>query len=350
MPANLTQTDPADVIRATFPFQVAAPAGKKTPVDRALTACAARADRAPPAADHRKESTALSHTDQSSTTQTRSPMRRAGATAALASVGMATAALSVGLAPLSTSASADATWALPSEASRATLEPVMVTAEDRAALAGRSDRSSRSAEPAVSLAAEEEAEPEVVGTRYTTTALNVRKTPEADAKVVAVLDPGTKVKITDEKDGGYRQIVYKDKTRWVSADYLSKSKPKPKPAGPSSAPCASGSGVEGGLTANAISVHRAVCNAFPSVTTYGGVRGGGGAHGSGRALDIMVTGSTGDQIASYVRANAKQLGVSEVIWAQKIWTVQRSGDGWRWMSDRGSATANHYDHVHVTTY
>ena len=27
-----------------------------------------------------------------------------------------------------------------------------------------------------------------------------------------------------------------------------------------------------------------------------------------------------------------------------------SGEGWRGMSDRGSTTANHYDHVHVTVY
>ena len=65
----------------------------------------------------------------------------------------------------------------------------------------------------------------------------------------------------------------------------------------------------------------------------------------------MVPSSTlGSQIAAYVRANYKALGVSEVIWAQKIWTVQRSSEGWRPMSDRGSPTANHYDHVHVTVY
>ncbi|MFC6148203.1 MULTISPECIES: hypothetical protein [Mumia] len=114
-------------------------------------------------------------------------------------------------------------------------------------------------------------------------------------------------------------------------------------------PCASGSSVESGLTANAISVHRAVCAEFPSVTSYGGVRSGdGGEHGTGHALDIMVSGATGDAIADFVRANASKLGVTEVLWAQKIWTTQRGSEGWRPMSDRGSSTANHYDHVHVT--
>ena len=58
----------------------------------------------------------------------------------------------------------------------------------------------------------------------------------------------------------------------------------------------------------------------------------------------------GWEAARWVRAHAKQLGVSQVIYSQKIWTVQRGSEGWRGMSDRGSATANHYDHVHVTVY
>jgi hypothetical protein len=99
-------------------------------------------------------------------------------------------------------------------------------------------------------------------------------------------------------------------------------------------------------------VHRAVCAEFPGVSSYGGLRGGGGAHGEGRALDIMIgsNSSLGDAIAAFVRSNYKALGVSEVIWQQRIWTVQRSSEGWRPMEDRGSATANHMDHVHVTVY
>ena len=123
------------------------------------------------------------------------------------------------------------------------------------------------------------------------------------------------------------------------------------PTGISMAPCADGSAVESGLTRDAIRVHRAVCALFPSVTGWGGTRGTGDYHGSGQALDIMIPNSSvGQAIANYVRANARALGVSEIIWAQKIWTVQRASEGWRAMSDRGSATANHYDHVHVSVY
>jgi hypothetical protein len=123
------------------------------------------------------------------------------------------------------------------------------------------------------------------------------------------------------------------------------------PSGISQAACASGSAVEAGLTKDAIRVHRAVCALFSSVTGWGGTRGSGDKHGTGQALDIMIPNSpVGQAIANYVRANATALGVSEVIWAQHIWTVQRSGEGWRAMPDRGSTTANHYDHVHVTVY
>jgi hypothetical protein len=71
-------------------------------------------------------------------------------------------------------------------------------------------------------------------------------------------------------------------------------------------------------------------------------------HATGRAVDVMVTGALGDEIAAYVRSNASSLGVHYVIWSQKIWNVQRSSEGWRPMADRGSATANHRDHVHVS--
>lgn len=125
------------------------------------------------------------------------------------------------------------------------------------------------------------------------------------------------------------------------------------PVGISGAPCPSGSGVEAGLTSNAVAVHRAVCAEFPQAGSYLGLRPGDpDEHGQGRALDIMVSfgSSLGDRIAAWVRAHHARLGVSEVLWSQRIWTVQRSSEGWRPMPDMGSATANHENHVHVTVY
>nr|MDQ6896317.1 hypothetical protein [Actinomycetota bacterium] len=126
----------------------------------------------------------------------------------------------------------------------------------------------------------------------------------------------------------------------------------PPAAGVSAAACADGSGVESGLTPDGIRVHRAVCALFPGVSGYGGLRGTGDYHGTGQAVDIMIgaNSSLGAQIAAYVRDHASALGVSEVIYAQRIWTVQRASEGWRAMADRGSPTANHVDHVHVSVY
>lgn len=118
----------------------------------------------------------------------------------------------------------------------------------------------------------------------------------------------------------------------------------PETSGLSSAPCASGSEVESTLTAEAIAVHRAVCAAFPEVDGYAGL---GPGH-SGGGLDIMVTGPAGDEVATWVRTNASELGVSAVAWSEWVWTVERDGEGWRWVEDDTSTTADHYDHVHVT--
>jgi hypothetical protein len=201
--------------------------------------------------------------------------------------------------------------------------------------------------------------------------LNVWSGPGEKYTLLDVLPARSKVPVTgDVVNGQWAEISYERRSRWVNADYLvetlpdppSRSAPKatktrgvqPSAAagfGLSTAPCATGSAVEAGLMANAIAVHRAVCAAFPGVSSYGGLRpGDDGAHGQGLGLDIMVTGSTGDQIAQFVQANSGALGVSEVIWSQRIWTVERSSEGWRWLEDRGSVTANHYDHVHVTVY
>jgi hypothetical protein len=210
--------------------------------------------------------------------------------------------------------------------------------------------------------------PEVVGHKFATTAVNVRLKPSEKSRLVGTLKWAEKVAVSGKTQGEWAEIVVDKQGLWVHRAYLANKKPKPKPepepqeeateeaaaavpTGLSTAPCASGSDVESGLVANAVAVHRAVCGAFPSITSYGGVRSGdSGEHGTGNALDIMISGDPGWEVAEFVRANAGDLGVSEVIYAQKIWTVERGSEGWRYMEDRGSTTANHYDHVHVSVY
>ena len=82
--------------------------------------------------------------------------------------------------------------------------------------------------------------------------------------------------------------------------------------------------------------------------TYGG-QDGHGEHVNGKAIDFMVSDSGTGQRAGGLPATrtAAELDLFDIIWSQHIWTIERSGEGFRSMSDRGSATANHYDHVHI---
>ncbi|MEV0796265.1 SH3 domain-containing protein [Kribbella sp. NPDC050281] len=194
--------------------------------------------------------------------------------------------------------------------------------------------------------------PKVIGSKYTTTDVNLWSLPLTGV-LLDVLPKGTKVSVSGKVDGIWAEVVSDGKSRWVKAQYLSATKPVASTVGAiSQAACKSGSAVEDGLTQDAIRVHRAICAKFPDITSYGGVRSGdsGSEHSSGHALDIMVSGSEGQEVADWLHANYKKLGVSQLIWQQHIWTVQRSSEGWRAMEDRGSTTANHYDHVHVSVY
>lgn len=193
---------------------------------------------------------------------------------------------------------------------------------------------------------------DIVDHQFMTTALNVWSGPGEQYTLLDVLPTGTKIPVTGQVDGLFAEVSYEGASRWVTAAYLVDEKPQPEQeaTGVTDAACSAGSTVESGLTSDAVLVHRSVCANFPEVISYGGI-GGDSEHSAGLALDIMIPSqASGDAIAEWVRANSAALGVSEVLWAQQIWTVQRSSEGWRYVEDRGSVTANHYDHVHVTVY
>lgn len=102
-----------------------------------------------------------------------------------------------------------------------------------------------------------------------------------------------------------------------------------------------------GLSANAAAFRDLVVSMY-GVTAYGLRPGDSGDHGTGLAVDFMVpVGSElGDAIANFAISNMGSNGISYVIWEQQIY-----GDwsySWVPMEDRGSITANHYDHVHVS--
>jgi hypothetical protein len=180
---------------------------------------------------------------------------------------------------------------------------------------------------------------------WTTTVLNLWSDEAPDAEQLGTIDTGQRVLVTGRAAAGRVEIVVDGQSRWVTAGYLSEEKPVEGVGGE----CTNGTSVPSGVSPNVVKVHEAVCAAFPEITTYGTFRSDG-EHSQGIAIDIMVSGDRGWEVAEFVRENYAELGVSYVIYSQQIWSVEQASAGWRGMEDRGSTTANHYDHVHVTTY
>ena len=105
-----------------------------------------------------------------------------------------------------------------------------------------------------------------------------------------------------------------------------------------------------GLQAHVAAFKETVANMY-GITSFSTFRPGDpGDHGNGLAVDFMVPVSSelGDLVAQYAISQIGSGKVSYVIWKQQIY-----GDwnmAWTMMEDRGSDTANHFDHVHVSFY
>jgi hypothetical protein len=114
---------------------------------------------------------------------------------------------------------------------------------------------------------------------------------------------------------------------------------------PKDAPCDLDTGQLGAVKPHVRAAAAFLGCAFGEPTVLGVAgRSNASDHPRGRALDFMVDRATGDRLAACALRNRETLGVSYVIWRQRIDT----GDGFRAMPDRGSPTANHFDHVHVS--
>ncbi|WP_172798202.1 hypothetical protein [Mycobacterium sp. GA-1285] len=111
---------------------------------------------------------------------------------------------------------------------------------------------------------------------------------------------------------------------------------------------------ENGLQVDTILAARAVSAEFPEILDIGGVRSDPLKwHPHGLAIDVMIPNARsaagvelGDKVLAYILANAQRFRLEHAIWRQ---TIYRPDGSKRAMSDRGSDTANHYDHVHVAT-
>jgi hypothetical protein len=183
---------------------------------------------------------------------------------------------------------------------------------------------------------------------YADVDLNLWTKPGDAADLVGELQAGDKALVTGTTRSGRMQVVVAGATRWVTPGHLSTDKPDPADV-LSDAPCPDGS-VESRLKPETIRLYRAVCHAFPQVTHYLGW-GARSEHDTGNAIDVMVYGdkALGDRIAAWAQDHAAQLDLYDILWYHRIWTPVRASEGWRTFADRGSATANHMDHVHLGT-
>ncbi len=142
----------------------------------------------------------------------------------------------------------------------------------------------------------------------------------------------------------------KDKVQRLIARYESQL---PEPPG-------GASGTPGNVTSRMATVYQLITQRFAlPYGTHCYRPGSSGEHPEGRACDFMLSSggampsSAGVQkgyaIAEWATANAERLGIMYVIYRQRIWDI-RTGGGWESMEDRGSVTANHYDHVHISVF
>ncbi|TWT14270.1 LysM domain-containing protein [Streptococcus sp. sy010] len=107
-----------------------------------------------------------------------------------------------------------------------------------------------------------------------------------------------------------------------------------------------------GMQAKTAAFQSQVGNEF-GISDIGGYRNSNDDHGQGLAVDIMVDSvAQGDQVAQYAVDNIANNDISYVIWQQRFYSpvnnIYGPANTWNLMPDRGSATQNHMDHVHVS--
>jgi len=182
----------------------------------------------------------------------------------------------------------------------------------------------------------------------TTTSLNLRTGPSTAYRILLTMPTGASVTVVaaDPRNGFYN-VKYGTTTGWASGNYL--VKPTTTSTTTTTTVTISGPAVLSHVRAFA----NAACTAVGCPYTVGTYEGHDPT--ASRALDFMQStggklpsdgGARGDKLAAFALANFTKYRLMYVIWEQKI--NSNDGRGWRQMSDRGSITQNHYDHVHVS--
>lgn len=116
-----------------------------------------------------------------------------------------------------------------------------------------------------------------------------------------------------------------------------------------------GVGDERGLQVQTLLAERAISAAFPEIKEIGGVRADSMKwHPNGLAIDVIIPNwdtpagrALGDRIVDYTFAHAEDFGLEYVIWQR---TYRPAKGTPHLMDDQGSPDANHYTHVHISSY
>lgn len=108
-------------------------------------------------------------------------------------------------------------------------------------------------------------------------------------------------------------------------------------------------GSNGGYTLRARWLKDKIEQEFPGVTcsTYETSKKSS-SHYTGNGLDCFGSPEERDRLAKWTSQNAHNLKVWYVIHNQEIFSLTNPQAGWKGMKDRGSDSANHKDHVHIS--
>ncbi|WP_181149862.1 SH3 domain-containing protein [Arthrobacter sp. MYb227] len=181
--------------------------------------------------------------------------------------------------------------------------------------------------------------------RWTTGNLNLRSGNSTSFGIVGVVPMGEKITYFESK-AGWARVKSSVGQGWVSEDYLSKS-------------------AVGQMQPDTLAVIDAVKARYGAyISSFGGVRAGSTGHSSGKATDMMIKDyknptsiRKGDEIAAFLIRNQRELGISYLIWQDKIWLGNSLG--WQEYSTSGkygnqfagswNDTTKHLDHIHAET-
>ncbi len=216
----------------------------------------------------------------------------------------------------------------------------------RRRLGKRQDQQGRRMGERTYLSEAEYNKPVEVQYRWANGNVNLRAGNSTAYEVLDVVPAGERVTFLESKDGWARVISSKG-VGWMSEALLSKT-------------------MIATLQPDTLAVMNAVRARYSSlISSIGGIRPGSVGHSAGKAADIMIRDyrnpinvAKGDEMAQFLINNRSSLGISYLIWQDKIWLgpargweeYSKSGKYGQQFSGNWNDTTLHMDHIHAETY